>query len=82
MTITFAGISRSSLIWRFSRRTAFNSARSLACKTGAALAVNSTDAAARLTQLRMLVSWQPNSLASLLGFLPAAVTADLKLSHL
>ena len=54
--VAFAKISRSSLIWRFSRRSAINSARSLACKTGAALAVDSTDAAVRLTQLRMLVS--------------------------
>ena len=41
------------MIWRFSGRKASNSARSLACKPGATLALDSTDAAARLTQFRL-----------------------------
>jgi hypothetical protein len=75
--VSILPIRSTSLIWRFSRRRAFNSARSLACRPGATLAVDSTDAAARLTQLRMLVSWQANSLASPPGFLPAATSSTI-----
>ena len=73
----FARMSRSSLIWRFSLRSANSSARSLSWSLAGRSLSKGVAARAILTQLDILVSWQPNSLANSLGRRPAATSSTI-----